>query len=141
MDYNIKNIIKKDLDELLLRKNESYEKLLNNNIYIQQKNIEQSIKIKYNHFKMLAKIDSKYKGNRENAEEEYNNYISSQREFLQKYLPYGENKRNIIDVDRFDMEKDYNYITNLLNVEMDYIVYQNLCSEYKLLEEFYNILN
>lgn len=117
MSYKIENIIRNDIEEVFQRKHKAYERLEQNRVYIQFRNIEHALKIK--------EKQCKYS----------NQDVEAQRQFLQKYFSYGEDNRNIIDVSILDIQKDLDFIVDLLNKEIDFIVHEDLKNELRMLQD------
>ena len=134
----INNIIDRDINELKSKTTEAYEKLRQNKVYQQSEIISKSIDIKNKHLRKYTELQKKFKNDNKFVENEYKRYTDEQRDFLQKYMPYGEEKRNIIDINLYDLQKDYQYIDNILQNESDYTTYQKCSCDLRLMESLFS---
>lgn len=137
---DITNMINKDINDLKNRHYEAYEKLKQNKSYKEVDIISKAIDIKKMHLKKYAEISKKIQYDCKGVKKEYKQYLEEQRGFLQKYLPYGFAQRNIIDIEMYELQNHYEIMNQVLREENDYIVYNNIKNELKLIEDLYYTL-
>jgi len=118
IEFQIKNAVREDIRKLINDRSDAYEVLKCNPIYKQQSLI-------------LIATQTLKKGNKD---------LEKHRTNFMKYMPYGEEQRNIIDIDLNDLQKDLDHCKELLSKEHDYINYNKLEMELRKLQEFESLL-
>lgn len=137
---DIMNMINKDINDLKNRQCEAFETLKQNQAYKKMDITSKAIDIKKMHLKKYAEISKKLQYDCKGVNKEYKQYLEEQRTFLQKYLPYGVTQRNIIDIEMYELQNHYEIMNQVLREENDYIVYNNVKNELKIIEDLYYTL-
>jgi hypothetical protein len=138
--YEILTLVQKDIRELLNKKNDAYCVLLLNPIYKQYNLALMAKQTLKKHFAKHEELRIKFNYTKEYILKEGKKELEKHRTAFMKYMPYGSEQKNILDIGFIELQKDLDYCQELLDKEDDYINYNKLEQELRDLQEFESLI-
>lgn len=138
--YEILATVQKDIQELQNKHNDAYEVLKRNPIYRQYNLALMAKQTLKKHFTKHEELRIKFNYTKEYILEEGKKELQKHRTKFMKYMPYGSEQRNILDIGFIELQKDLDYCQELLDKEDDYINYNKLEKECRDLREFESLI-